>query len=58
MTVPEQHPHQIAEINAHWHRLAVEYGAIGKDGVFVVDVAESRSGISSCERALDAADEK
>ncbi|MEJ8657982.1 PE-PGRS family protein [Streptomyces sp. MS1.AVA.4] len=37
-------PDLVSEINAQWHRLAAEYGVIGADGVFLIDVADSRSG--------------
>ncbi|MGW8954197.1 PE-PGRS family protein [Streptomyces sp. NPDC055709] len=37
-------PDLVSEINAQWHRLAVEYGVIGADGVFLIDIADSRSG--------------
>lgn len=43
-TVRHDRPDLVSEINAQWHRLAVEYGVIGADGVFLVDVADSRSG--------------
>lgn len=43
-TVRYDRPGLVSEINAQWHRLAVEYGVIGEDGVFLVDVADSRSG--------------
>ncbi|MFI1397567.1 PE-PGRS family protein [Streptomyces sp. NPDC020681] len=29
----------VAELNAAWHRLAVQYGILGEDGVFLIDVA-------------------
>ncbi|MER7816165.1 PE-PGRS family protein [Streptomyces sp. NPDC096153] len=43
-TVRCDRPDLVAAVNAQWHRLAVEYGVIGADGVFLVDVADSRSG--------------
>ncbi|MEU2492030.1 hypothetical protein [Streptomyces sp. NPDC007883] len=43
-TVRYDRPDLVPAVNAQWHRLAVEYGVIGADGVFLVDVADSLSG--------------
>lgn len=32
-------PDLVAELNDQWHRLAVKAGIVGKDGVFLIDVA-------------------
>ncbi|WP_406730603.1 PE-PGRS family protein [Streptomyces sp. NBC_01794] len=44
VAVRRNRPGLVAELNAQWHRLAVEYGIIGEDGVFLIDVAGSRTG--------------
>ncbi|MFG2533018.1 PE-PGRS family protein [Streptomyces sp. NPDC048516] len=37
-------PDLVAELNDQWHRLAVKTGIIGKDGVFLIDVAGNWTG--------------
>ena len=34
----------VTEINAQWHRLAIDNGIIGEDGVFLIDVVGNRTG--------------
>ncbi|RLV04430.1 hypothetical protein CTZ27_10755 [Streptomyces griseocarneus] len=36
VTVRHDRPDPVAELNAQWHRLAVEYGVVGEDGVFLL----------------------
>ncbi|MBT2386627.1 PE-PGRS family protein [Streptomyces sp. ISL-11] len=43
VAVLQARPDLVAELNAQWHRLAVERGVIGEDGVFLVDVAASHT---------------
>ncbi|WKX68645.1 PE-PGRS family protein [Streptomyces sp. XD-27] len=40
VAVPTDRQDLVAEVNAQWHRLAVEYKIIGEDGVFLIDVGE------------------
>ncbi|MFI2345809.1 hypothetical protein ACH492_01840 [Streptomyces sp. NPDC019443] len=44
VAVRRDRPGLVAELNAQWHRLAVEYGITGEDGVFLIDVAGTRTG--------------
>jgi hypothetical protein len=44
VAVRRDRPALVAELNAQWHRLAVEYGILGEDGVFLIDVANTRTG--------------
>ncbi|MER8029582.1 PE-PGRS family protein [Streptomyces bauhiniae] len=38
LTVPDDRPDLVAELNRQWHRLAVERGVIGADGEFLISV--------------------
>ncbi|QSY48834.1 MULTISPECIES: hypothetical protein [Streptomyces] len=44
VAVREDHPGLVAEVNARWHRLALELGVIGEDGEFLVDAAGTGRG--------------
>ncbi|GAA1355111.1 PE-PGRS family protein [Streptomyces beijiangensis] len=37
-------PGLVAELNAQWHRLATELGVVDEDGMFLIDVAGTRTG--------------
>ncbi|WP_327244555.1 hypothetical protein [Streptomyces sp. NBC_01320] len=39
IAVPQDRPDLVTELNAQWHRLAVEHGVIGGDGVFLIHAA-------------------
>ncbi|MGW1087834.1 hypothetical protein ACWD4L_16230 [Streptomyces sp. NPDC002596] len=39
IAVPQGRPDLVTELNAQWHRLAVEHGVIGGDGVFLIHAA-------------------
>ncbi|MGI5379110.1 PE-PGRS family protein [Streptomyces sp. CA-251387] len=41
--VRSDRPDLVAELNAHWHRLASEAGILGADGVFLIDLPGSAS---------------
>ncbi|MFJ9928516.1 PE-PGRS family protein [Streptomyces misionensis] len=43
-TVRGDVPDLVSELNERWYRLAVDNGIIGEDGVFLLDVADDRTG--------------
>ncbi|MFI8347315.1 PE-PGRS family protein [Streptomyces sp. NPDC085596] len=40
LTVPDDHPDLVAELNRQWYRLAVERGVVNGDGEFLINVAD------------------
>ncbi|MFI9723898.1 PE-PGRS family protein [Streptomyces sp. NPDC052396] len=44
VAVRDDRPDLVAELNAQWHRLAIDNGIIGEDGVFLIDVAGPATG--------------
>ncbi|WP_055524782.1 hypothetical protein [Streptomyces graminilatus] len=44
VSIREDHPALVAELNAQWYRLAAENRLLGGDGVFLIDVAGNWTG--------------
>lgn len=43
IALPRNHPYLVTELNAQWHRLAMEYDVIDQNGAFLVAVADPLS---------------